>query len=71
MDIIVRIRDLESVIEDLNPSRINLSVDLEGLEKGIHEIEIYGGENEFIGFDIIPGTIEIEISEEPKNDDEE
>ncbi len=71
MDIIVRIRDLESVIEDLNPSRINLSVDLEGLEKGIHEIEIYGEENEFIGFDIIPGTIEIEISEEPKNDDEE
>ncbi len=70
-DIIVRISDLESVIENLNSSQINLFVDLEGLDKGIHELEILEEENEFMGFEIIPETIEIEISEEPKNDDEE
>jgi len=70
-DIIVRISDLESVIENLNSSQINLFVDLQGLDKGIHKLEILDEENGFIGFEIITPSIEIEISEEPENGDEE
>ncbi len=70
-DIIVRISDLESLIDNVNTSEVNLYVDLQGLGKGIHEVEIFSEENEYAGFEIITPSIEIEISEEPENGDEE
>ncbi len=70
-DITVKIRDLESVLETVNHSDIALSVNLEGLEAGIHEVVIDSKVNEFIGYEVIPKTIEIEIMEESNIGDEE
>lgn len=60
-DISVKIRDLESVLDTVNPLDIALSVNLEGLKVGVHEVEIEGESNEFIGFEVVPKIIKIEI----------
>ncbi|MBK5252542.1 MAG: hypothetical protein JJE29_07925 [Peptostreptococcaceae bacterium] len=70
-DIAVKIRDLESVLDTVNPLDIALSVNLEGLEAGKHEVVIDSKANEFIGLEVIPKTIEIKIMDESNTGDEE
>ncbi len=70
-DISVKIRDLENVIDTTNSSDIELSVNMEGLEAGKHELVIEIKANEFIGLEVIPKTIEIIIMDKAKTGDEE
>lgn len=68
-DITVKIKDVESVLEAVNPNGILLTVDLEGLGKGVHEASIEYKGNRFIGLEILPKTIRIEILEENSDDE--
>jgi YbbR domain-containing protein len=70
-DIIIKIRDLESILETVSHLDIAMSANLEGLEVGVHEVIIDSKANEFIGFEVIPKTIEIEIMDESNTGDEE
>jgi len=60
-DITVKISDLEEVLNTVSFSDIGLYIDLEGLGEGSHELVIKSKANEFIGFEIVPKTMEIEI----------
>ena len=62
--IAVKIRDVSSVLESINPANLFLTADLEGLGPGIHEVPIGYRDGEYLEVEISPKVLEIEIVEE-------
>lgn len=65
--IAVKIRDVSSVLESINPANIFLTADLEGLGPGVHEVPIGYRDGEYLEVEISPEVLEIEIVEEEEN----